>query len=62
MATKFVWGGGRETELEPATPCLEGVIAAEPRFPHLLNLKGERGPPLSAIIQVTGFSYLPQFA
>jgi len=48
----------RETGLEPATPCLEGVAAAEPRFPHLLNLKSGRRPPLFRNSQMTGF-FLP---
>ncbi len=52
----------REMELGPTTTCLEEVTAAELRFPHLLNLKSEKGTPLSAIIQVTGFFYHPQFA
>jgi len=48
----------RETGLEPATPCLEGIAAAEPRFPHLLNLKSRRRPPLFVTSQVTAF-FLP---
>jgi hypothetical protein len=49
----------RETGLEPATPCLEEVVTAEPRFPHLLNLKNRRRPPLSVTNQVTAFSLPP---
>jgi hypothetical protein len=49
----------RETGLEPATPCLEGVAPPEPRFPHLLNPKSGRGPPPSVTNQVTASSLPP---
>jgi len=49
----------RETGLEPATPCLEGVVAAEPHFPKPLNLKSRRKPPLFLTSQMTDFSLPP---
>jgi len=49
----------RETGLEPATPCLEGVVAAEPHFPKPLNLKSRRKPPLFPTSQMTDFSLPP---
>jgi len=49
----------RETGLEPATPCLEGVVAAEPHFPKPLNLKSRREPPLFPTSQMTDFSLPP---
>jgi hypothetical protein len=52
----------RETGLEPATPCLEGVASTEPSLSHLLNLKIELRPLLSVTNQVTPFFYLPPLA
>jgi len=49
----------RETGLEPATPCLEGVVAAEPHFPKPSNLKSRRKPPLFPTSQMTDFSLPP---